>query len=103
MLSIDCREVDFGEIAVGSRAVRDISITNKGECAQLKKKNMPIFCSFNVLNSLKEMMQGGTFKAVIEFQPIEEQRFQQRLEFYTEKYSVSCMLKGKGVRPEVTI
>lgn len=99
VLSIDCREVDFGEIAVGSRAVRDISITNKGECAQLKKKNMPIFCSFNVLNSLKEIMQGGTFKAVIEFQPIEEQRFQQRLEFYTEKYLVSCMLKGKGVRP----
>ena len=32
---------------------------------QLKKKNMPIFSSFNVLNSLKEVAQGGTFKAVI--------------------------------------
>ncbi len=65
MLTIDHREIDFGEIAVGSRAVRDLMITNKGEAAQLKKKNMPIFSSFNVLNSLKEVAQGGTFKAVI--------------------------------------
>jgi hypothetical protein len=103
VLTIDCREVDFGEIAVGSRAVRDINISNRGECAQLKKKNMPIFSSFNVLNSLKEILQGGSFKGVIEFQPIEEQRFKERLEFYTDKYSVSCILKGKGVRPEVVI
>ncbi len=54
-------------------------ITNSGETAQLFKRNMPIFCSFNVLNSLKEIPDGGTFKAVLEFQPIEEQRFQQRL------------------------
>jgi hypothetical protein len=60
---------------------------------------MPIFCSFNVLNSLKEIPDGATFKAVLEFQPIEEQRFQQRLEFFTDRYSVSCLLKGKGVRP----
>jgi hypothetical protein len=30
VLSIDCREVDFGEIAVGSRAVREVAITNHG-------------------------------------------------------------------------
>lgn len=64
---------------MGSRAVREVVITNSGETAQLFKRNMPIFCSFNVLNSLKEIPDGGTFKAVLEFQPIEEQRFQQRL------------------------
>lgn len=79
VVCIDCREVDFGEIAVGSRAVREVVITNKGESAQLYKKNMPIFSSFNVLNSLKEVPEGATFKAVLEFQPIEEQRFQQKL------------------------
>jgi hypothetical protein len=30
VLSIDSREVDFGEIAVGSRAVREVVITNFG-------------------------------------------------------------------------
>ena len=64
---------------------------------------MPAFCSFNILNSLKEVAKNGTYKAVVEFQPIEEQRFQQKLEFFTDKYTVSCMLKGKGVRPEVLI
>lgn len=70
MLAIDSREVDFGEIAVGSRAVREVTITNKGEGAQLHRRNMPIFSSFNVLNSLKEVPTGGSFRAVLEFQPI---------------------------------
>jgi len=64
---------------VGTRTVRELLISNKGELAQVKKKNMPIFCSFNVLNSMKEVPQGGTHRAVVEFQPIEEQKFQQRL------------------------
>lgn len=83
--------------------MREVTITNRGESAQLRRRNMPIFSSFNVLNSLKEVPTGGSFKAVLEFQPIEEQRFHQRLEFYTDKYTVSCQLRGKGVRPEVAI
>lgn len=102
-LSIDHPSIDFGEIAVGTRAVREVSISNSGPRSQLKKKNMPIFCSFNVLNSLREVEAGKPFKAVIEFQPIEEQPFQQRIEFFTDQYSISCSVQGKGVRPEVQI
>ena len=55
VLSIDKTEIDFGEIAVGTRAVREVIISNSSERALLQKKSMPIFCSFNVLNSLKEV------------------------------------------------
>ena len=67
ILVIDLKEVDFGEIAVGSRSVREVTIVNKGGKDVLRKKNMPIFCSFNVLNSMKQIGQNSNFKAVIEF------------------------------------
>ena len=62
-----------------------------------------MFCCFSVLNSMKEIPNKGVFKAVVEFQPIEEQNFAQRLTFFTNKYTVSCNLKGKGARPEVKV
>jgi len=65
VLSIDKKEIDFGEIAVGTRTVRELNIVNKGENAQLRKKNIPIFCSFNVLNSMKEVETNKSFRAVI--------------------------------------
>lgn len=103
VLTIDHSQLDFGEIAVGTRAIREVIISNNGPRAQLKKKSLPIFCSFNVLNSLKEVEPNKPFRAVIEFQPIEEQVFEQKIEFFTDQYSVSCRVKGKGVRPEVQI
>lgn len=65
ILSIDKPEIQFGQIAVGTRAVREVVISNTGPKAQLKKKNMPIFCSFNVLNSLRDVEPDKPFKAVI--------------------------------------
>lgn len=52
-----------------------------------------------MINSLKPIEENDNFKGVVEFQPIEEQKFEQRLVFLTEKNTVSCLLKGKGVRP----
>jgi hypothetical protein len=70
VLTLDQTLLDFGEIAVGTRATRELLLSNSGPPAQLQKKNLPIFCSFNVLNSLKEVEPGKPFRAVIEFQPI---------------------------------
>ena len=82
-LVIDREEIDFGEIAVGSRAVKEFSIFNKGDLANLSKKQLPIFCCFSLLNSLKPIESNSSFKGVVEFQPIEEQKFEQRLVFHS--------------------
>lgn len=64
-LVIDKEEIDFGEIAVGSRAVREVTILNKGDLAELKKKQLPIFCCFTLLNSLKPIENQSSFKGVV--------------------------------------
>ena len=54
-LTIDSSRIDFGEVAVGTRSVREVTIRTSGLKALLKRKPLPIFCSFNVLNSLREV------------------------------------------------
>ena len=52
---------------------------------------------------MREVNNNAVFKAIIEFQPTESQRFQERLTFYTDKNTISCLLKGVGVRPDINI
>ena len=64
---------------------------------------LPVFGCFSVLNSLKKESSSSVFRAVIEFQPTQNQKFEERLTLSTDTSKVSCLLKGVGARPDITI
>lgn len=69
----------------------------------MKKKQLPVFGCFSVLNSLRQVDTGGVFKALVEFQPTENQIFEEKMTIYTSTSTISCLLKGIGVRPDIKI
>ena len=55
-LVLSMKEIDFGEVAVGIREIRDLTITNKSELpATLKMDLLPLYSGFNVINALRTL------------------------------------------------
>lgn len=86
---------------MGSSSVKQINITNLDPATDVRKSEMHTFSGFEVINSLKRMEMGETFTILIEFKPLEEIDFEQKLILYSDRSMVSCVLKGRGVRPQV--
>jgi hypothetical protein len=102
MLIADRDIIDFGEIAVGFRKVEELLITNKGENnADLRMDLLPFFGGFNVLNALRTIPPGKTRNIVIQFEPHNQQVFEETLRIFSSESSVSVKLRGTSVRPEV--
>lgn len=96
--------IDFEEIAVGIRTIKEIRITNNSAFeAEMKMDLLPISCGFTILNALRTIQPGQFKSLVVQFQPREEQPFEETLKLYCAYGCVSAKLKGKGVRPEVKV
>lgn len=61
------------------------------------------FGGFSVLNALRTIHPGETRPIVVQFEPLAQQIYEERVVIYSESTMVSVNLKGTGVRPEVTI
>lgn len=61
------------------------------------------FGGFSVLNALRTIKPGETKPVVIQFEPFSQQIYEEKLMIYSNHTVVSIVLKGTGVRPEVSI
>lgn len=103
-LLLDKNIIDFGEIAVGIRQIKELIITNNSTQAAIMKMDMlPISCGFTILNALRTVLPGQRKSLVVQFQPREDQPFEETLKLFCDHACVSTKLKGVGVRPEVKL
>lgn len=61
------------------------------------------FGGFSVLNALRTIKPGETKPIVVQFEPAEQQIYEERVIIYSATTMVSVLLKGVGVRPEVSV
>jgi hypothetical protein len=70
LLTSDVSEIDFGELAVSSRALREIVLTNVGHIpAPIRMDPLPPFGGFSVLNAMRTIESGESKTVVVEFEP----------------------------------
>ena len=69
-LTSDVIEIDFGELAVSSRLLKEINITNVGsEPAAMSLDPLPPYGGFTVLNAMRTIEPGASKTVVVEFEP----------------------------------
>lgn len=74
-----------------------------GQDETLRMEPLTPFGGFSVLNALRTIKPGETKAIVIQFEPFAQQIYEEKLMIYSNHTIVSVLLKGTGVRPEVTI
>ena len=80
ILQLSSQVVHFGEIAVGIRLIKEINITNlHSEVVNTKLNILPVTCGFSVLNAMRAIKPQQTKSIVVQFQPHEEQPFEEYL------------------------
>ncbi|CAK81749.1 unnamed protein product (macronuclear) [Paramecium tetraurelia] len=96
--------IDFGEVAVGIRQTKELTVFNQTPFkAELKMEMLPISCGFTILNALRTIEPSNKKSLIVQFQPTEDQPFEETLKLYCNHAAVSAKLKGIGVRPEVKV
>jgi len=97
-------EMEFGEIPVAFKQTQEILIKNHGlKDETMKMEPLTPFGGFSVLNAMRTIKPGQTKPIVIQFEPLAQQIYEERVIIYSDTTMVSVNLKGTGVRPEVTI
>lgn len=97
-------ELEFGEIPVAFKQVQEILVKNVGNRDEtLKMEALTPFGGFSVLNAMRTIRPGETKAIVVQFEPLSQQIYEERAIIYSDSTMVSVLLKGTGVRPEVTI
>lgn len=103
-LVANVQTLDFGEVPVALRVTKEILIKNTGiNDETLKLQSLTPFGGFCVLNALRKMSPGETRSVVVQFEPLAQQIYEERIVMNSEHTTVSVFMKGCGVRPEVTI
>lgn len=69
----------------------------------MKLQSLTPFGGFSVLNALRPIVPGETRSIVVQFEPLAQQIYEERLVINSEHTTVSVVMKGCGVRPEVSI
>ena len=69
----------------------------------LKLQALSPFGGFSVLNAMRTIKPGETKPIVVQFEPLAQQIYEERVVMFSDHTMVSVMLKGTGVRPEVKI
>ena len=97
-------EMQFGEIPVENKLTQEILIKNVGlKDETLRLEPLTPFGGFSVLNAMRTIKPGETKPIVIQFMPLAQQIYDERVIIYSDTTMVSVALKGKGVKPEVKI
>ena len=96
--------LDFGEVPVALRVSKEILLKNEGIREEnLKMQSLTPFGGFCVLNALRKMLPGETKSVVVQFEPLAQQIYEERIVINSEHTPVSVFMKGSGVKPEVQI
>lgn len=96
--------LDFGEIAVSCRKVTEFTLFNQDtQSVSLSMDPLPPFGGFCVLNAMRIIEPGQKKTIVVEFEPINQQFFEEKLTIRTGNSAVSVVLRGRGVRPELKL
>lgn len=96
--------MDFGEVPVAFRKTQEILVKNVGNKDEtLRCQSLSPFGGFSVLNAMRTIRPGETKPIVIQFEPLAQQIYEERVVMFSDHTIVSCALKGTGVRPEVNI
>ena len=96
--------MDFGEVPVAFRKTKEILIKNVGTMDEtLNLQSLTPFGGFSVLNAMRTIKPGETKPIVIQFEPLAQQIYEERVVMFSDHTMVSVILKGTGVRPEVNI
>lgn len=103
-LQANVQVLDFGEVPVALRVTKEIlikNISNREE--EMKLQSLSPFGGFCVLNAMRCVSPGETKVVVVQFEPLAQQIYEERIVLFTEFTTVSVLMKGIGVRPEVNI
>lgn len=96
--------MEFGEIPVAFKQTKEILIKNVGDRDEMMRMEpLTPFGGFSVLNAMRTIKPGETKPVVIQFEPLAQQIYEERVVLYSGSTMVSVLLKGTGVRPEVNI
>lgn len=96
--------VDFGDIAVSCRKIVEVKIFNDdSQPVMITMDPLPPFGGFSVLNALRSIESGGSHGIVVEFEPVNQQYFEEKLTLRSQSSAVSVKLIGRGMRPEVAL
>ena len=97
-------ELDFGEVPVLHRKTQEILVKNVGSMEEtLRLQALSPFGGFSVLNAMRTIKPGETKPIVIQFEPLAQQIYEERVVMFSNHTMVSVNLKGTGVKPEVHI
>jgi len=103
-LEVDPAVANFGEIAVSCRKLITVNVRNKAaQGVVLRTDTLPPFCGFRVMNAMRKVESGGNFSLVVEFEPSNQQLFEETLLIRSGLSVASVKLVGRGVRPEVKL
>lgn len=103
-LVANVQTLDFGEIPVAMRVTKEILIKNIGNKDEsLKLQSLSPYGGFSVLNAMRTISPGETRGVIIQFEPLAQQIYEERVIMLSEHTTVSVYMKGCGVRPEVNI
>ncbi len=99
------KALDFGELAVSCRKALYLEVVNMDdEDCELHHEKLTPLGGFTVLNAMRTVAgKGGKMRIAVQFEPIAQQRYEEKMIFYTGKTRATVQLKGVGVRPEVSI
>lgn len=96
--------IDFGEVAVSCRKVIEFVLKNNdSSSASIKKDPLSPYGGFTVLNAMRVIEPGQHRPIVVEFEPLSQQLFEEKLILKTVTSVVSVHLKGRGVRPQLKL
>eukprot|EP01022_Parablepharisma_sp_SALTPOND_P031487 TRINITY_DN802_c0_g1_i1.p3 TRINITY_DN802_c0_g1~~TRINITY_DN802_c0_g1_i1.p3 ORF type:complete len:858 (-),score=118.40 TRINITY_DN802_c0_g1_i1:994-3567(-) len=101
-LIVSPKTLDFGELAVSCRKVMYLEVTNADSSAcDLAQEKLAPLGGFTVLNAMRQIPANGKVRLAVQFEPIAQQRCEEKLVLFTSKNRTTVLLKGIGVRPEV--
>lgn len=104
VLRVDQDVVDFGDIAVSCRKLVEVKVFNDdSQTLAISMDPLPPFGGFSVLNALRNIEPGGSHTVVVEFEPVNQQYFEEKLTIRSQNSAVSVKLMGRGMRPEVAL
>lgn len=96
--------LEFGEIPVAFKKTQEILVKNVGTMEEtLRLQALSPFGGFSVLNAMRTIKPGETKPIVVQFEPLAQQIYEERVVMFSDHTMVSVNLKGTGVRPEVKI
>lgn len=99
-----CHALDFGPVPVGQRVVRTLELTNEGSEPLLLRADAldsrEVFC---VVNAMRMVRPGGTFRLLLAFTPQARTEYLEVLTVRSALTHVRVALKGAGIAPELQL